>query len=87
VGDGWGREESTPQPGLILEPCLPSPRLGGIIPGMVIGDKLRALREEKKLSQGDIEKRTGLLPVLHLPRREWAYRTSHRDPGKTSACA
>jgi transcriptional regulator with XRE-family HTH domain len=28
---------------------------------MVIGDKLRALREEKKLSQGDIEKRTGLL--------------------------
>jgi transcriptional regulator with XRE-family HTH domain len=28
---------------------------------MIIGDKLRALREEKKLSQGDIEKRTGLL--------------------------
>jgi transcriptional regulator with XRE-family HTH domain len=28
---------------------------------MVIGDRLRALREEKKLSQGDIEKRTGLL--------------------------
>ena len=28
---------------------------------MVIGDKLRALREQKKLSQGDIEKRTGLL--------------------------
>jgi DNA-binding XRE family transcriptional regulator len=28
---------------------------------MVFGDKLRALREEKKLSQGDIEKRTGLL--------------------------
>jgi len=28
---------------------------------MVIGDKLRALREEKKLSQGDIEHRTGLL--------------------------
>jgi transcriptional regulator with XRE-family HTH domain len=27
---------------------------------MVIGDRLRALREEKKLSQGDIEKRTGL---------------------------
>src|SRR5437764_14005992 len=29
--------------------------------GMVICDRLRALREEKKLSQGDIEKRTGLL--------------------------
>jgi transcriptional regulator with XRE-family HTH domain len=28
---------------------------------MIIGDHLRALREEKKLSQGDIEKRTGLL--------------------------
>jgi transcriptional regulator with XRE-family HTH domain len=27
---------------------------------MVIGDRLRAFREEKKLSQGDIEKRTGL---------------------------
>ena len=28
---------------------------------MVIGDRLRELREGKKLSQGDIEKRTGLL--------------------------
>ena len=28
---------------------------------MVICDRLRALREEKHLSQGDIEKRTGLL--------------------------
>ncbi len=28
---------------------------------MVIADRLRALREEKELSQGDIEKRTGLL--------------------------
>ena len=28
---------------------------------MVIGKRLRQLREEKKLSQGDIEKRTGLL--------------------------
>jgi transcriptional regulator with XRE-family HTH domain len=27
---------------------------------MVIGDRLRALRDHKKLSQGDIEKRTGL---------------------------
>jgi len=30
-------------------------------PAMIIGDRLRALREEKNLSQGDIEKRTGLL--------------------------
>ena len=28
---------------------------------MVIGERLRELREQKKLSQGDIEKRTGLL--------------------------
>ena len=28
---------------------------------MIIGDRLRTLREEKKMSQGDIEKRTGLL--------------------------
>jgi transcriptional regulator with XRE-family HTH domain len=28
---------------------------------MIVGDRLRLLREEKKLSQGDIEKRTGLL--------------------------
>ena len=28
---------------------------------MIIGDRLRALREEKQLSQGDIEKRTGLV--------------------------
>lgn len=28
---------------------------------MIIGDRLRELRESKKLSQGDIEKKTGLL--------------------------
>ena len=28
---------------------------------MIIGDRLRDMREDKKLSQGDIEKRTGLL--------------------------
>lgn len=28
---------------------------------MIIGERLRVLRESKKLSQGDIEKRTGLL--------------------------
>src|SRR3984893_9982148 len=28
---------------------------------MIIGERLRALREEKKLSQGEIEKRTGML--------------------------
>ncbi len=28
---------------------------------MIIGDRLRLLREDKRLSQGDIEKRPGLL--------------------------
>jgi ribosome-binding protein aMBF1 (putative translation factor) len=28
---------------------------------LVIGDRLRQLREDKKFSQGDVEKRTGLL--------------------------
>ena len=28
---------------------------------MIIGDRLRDMREQRKLSQGDIEKRTGLL--------------------------
>jgi len=28
---------------------------------MIIGERLRTLREDKKLSQGEIEKRTGLL--------------------------
>jgi transcriptional regulator with XRE-family HTH domain len=31
------------------------------IPAMIIGDRIRLLRESKKMSQGDIEKRTGLL--------------------------
>jgi len=30
-------------------------------PSLVIGNRLRELRDSKKLSQGDIEKRTGLL--------------------------
>jgi transcriptional regulator with XRE-family HTH domain len=28
---------------------------------MILGDRIRELREDKKLSQGDIEKRTGLI--------------------------
>ena len=36
---------------------------------MIIGDRLRALREHKNFSQGKIEKRTGLLRC-HIPRVE-----------------
>src|ERR1700691_1999959 len=35
--------------------------LHATIPAMIIGDRIRLLRETKKLSEGDIEKRTGLL--------------------------
>ena len=31
------------------------------VPHMIIGERLRTLREQKNLSQGDIENRTGLL--------------------------
>lgn len=30
---------------------------------LVIGERLRAIRESKNLSQGDIEQRTGMLPA------------------------
>jgi transcriptional regulator with XRE-family HTH domain len=36
-------------------------RLGTEVPEMAIADRLKALREQKNMSQGDIEKRTGLL--------------------------
>ena len=39
---------------------------------MIIGDRLRELREEKKFSQGDIEKRTGLLRC-YISRLEHGY--------------
>jgi transcriptional regulator with XRE-family HTH domain len=39
---------------------------------MIIGDRLRTLREQKKLSRGDIEKRSGLLRA-YLSRVENGY--------------
>src|ERR1700680_1729750 len=39
---------------------------------MVIGERLRALREERKFSQGEIEKRTGLL-CCYISRVEHGY--------------
>lgn len=50
---------------------------------MVIGERLRDLREARELSQGDIEKRTVLL--LPLARREWSHYSSNRDSGKDVA--
>jgi transcriptional regulator with XRE-family HTH domain len=48
-----------------LTRLLPSLQWGMISFGgtMVIGERLKALREHKNLSQGDVEKRTGLLRV------------------------
>ena len=46
---------------------------------MLIGDRLRAIRESKKLSQGDIETRTGLLRC-YVSRVENGHTVpSHRD--------
>jgi transcriptional regulator with XRE-family HTH domain len=57
---------------------------------MFIGDRLRALREEKKLSQGDIEKKTGLPNVAgadathklggFILQRHFGRRDSRRPP-------
>jgi transcriptional regulator with XRE-family HTH domain len=33
---------------------------------MVIGDRVRLLREQKNMSQGEIEKRTGFAPLLRF---------------------
>jgi DNA-binding XRE family transcriptional regulator len=49
---------------------------------MIIGDRLRELREEKNLSQGDIEKRTGLLRC-YISRVENGHTVpANRNPGK-----
>jgi transcriptional regulator with XRE-family HTH domain len=36
---------------------------------MMIGDRLRAMREERNISQGQVEKRTGLLPCYITRKR------------------
>ena len=45
---------------------------------MIIADRLREFREERKLSQGDLEKRTGLLRS-HLSRVENGHTTPSLD--------
>ena len=46
---------------------------------VTIWDRIRALPEEKKLSQGDFEKRTGL---LYLPCRKLSYSSIDRNAGE-----
>jgi len=42
----------------------------GIIAGMVVGERIRALREEKKITRGDLQQRTGL-------QRTYIWRVEH----------
>jgi len=56
-----GLSRCTTKAGQLRRRLLALPRTEWNNSEMIIGDRLRALREEKKLSQGDIEKRTGLL--------------------------
>jgi transcriptional regulator with XRE-family HTH domain len=53
---------------------------------MVIGDRLRELREAKKLSQGDIEERTGLLRC-YISRVENNHTVPAVDTLEKLACA
>ena len=53
---------------------------------MIIGDRLRTLREQKKLSQGDIEKRTGLLRC-YISRVENGHTVPAVETRKNGACA
>jgi transcriptional regulator with XRE-family HTH domain len=48
-------------PRLFKSYCMSQPVYATIANAMVIGERLRALREAKGLSQGEVEKRTGLL--------------------------
>ncbi len=52
---------------------------------MIIGDRIKAIRELKNMSQGDIERRTGLLRCYISLRREWSYCPGDRDVGEDSA--
>ena len=55
---------------------------------MIIGDRLREMREAKKLSQGDIEKRTGLfrcyISRVENGQRRGAYKLSERGIAECS---
>ena len=46
---------------------------------MIIGERLRVLREEKNLSQGDIEEEDRIAPLLCVPCRKRTYGSSYRD--------
>jgi len=46
---------------------------------MIVGERLRELREEKKLSQGEIEERTGIPERQRVPRAARATR-AYRVP-------
>ena len=53
---------------------------------MLIGERLKALREQKKLSQGDVEHRTGLLRC-YISRVENGHTVPSVDTLEKMACA
>ena len=44
---------------------------------MLIGERLRAMREERNLSQGSPRKLDGTVAMLHFPGRKRSYRAEH----------
>jgi len=48
-------------------------------------DRLRSLREERLLSQSDIEQRTGLFRCYVSRVGKWPHRSVHRNTGKDGA--
>jgi hypothetical protein len=53
---------------------------------MIVGERSQALHEAKKLFQGDMEKRTGLLRC-YVSRLENGHScSSYRDPGENGPC-
>jgi len=52
---------------------------------MVIGERLKVLREQRNLSQGDVEKRTGLLRC-YVSRVESGQQFQRAYSGKDGPC-
>ena len=51
---------------------------------MLIGHRIRAFRDEKKLSQGEIEKRWALARLCVVGRK-WSHNSFHRNAGEIRA--
>jgi transcriptional regulator with XRE-family HTH domain len=54
---------------------------------MMLGIRLKEIREAKNLSQGDIEKLSGIETMLCVTSREWAYGSGGGDVGEAGTGA